>query len=109
MGSSCGRVPAMGRGPDGAAAGVRGGPQAAPSPSPSAPPPARPSPQPLQKPRGRQGGAPSWRDVQPGRAPGPALGLDPSVSHLLALGRPRDSTYSSVGRGPPPGFGLSPG
>lgn len=111
MGSSCGRVPAMGRGPAGAAAGVRGGPRAAPSTRPSPLPPLLPPPlpPPLQKPPGRRGGARSGRGIHPGRAPGPALGLDPTVSRLLALGRPPRLRLQFCGPGATSEFWSVPG
>lgn len=87
MGSSCGRVPEMGRGPAGATERVHRGPLAAPSPpgprllhlSPNHPLP-HPLPPPQQKQGGWLGGARSGRGIQPGRALGPALGLDPTSS-----------------------------
>ena len=69
MGSSCGRVPAMGRGPAGAAAGVRGGPRAAPLhpalPSPT-PPSTAPPPSPAET-TGAAGRGPEW-EGHPSRA-----------------------------------------
>lgn len=87
MGSSCGRVPEMGRGPAGATERVHRGPLAAPSPpgpwllhlSPNLPLP-HPLPPPQQKQGGWLGGARSGRGIQPGCALGPALGLDPTSS-----------------------------
>lgn len=69
MGSSCGRVPAMGRGPAGAAAGVRGGPRAAPLhpalPSPT-PPSTAPPPSPAET-TGAAGRGAEW-EGHPSRA-----------------------------------------
>lgn len=87
MGSSCGRVPAMGRGPAGAAAGVRGGPRAAPlhlalpSPTPRAPPPSPPLPPTPAETTGATRRGPKWE----GR---PARACPWACSWLGPLGQP---------------------